>query len=92
MRFLKLLAINAIGLVLAYALAAPLTARISLDFNETDWSNAMTYVMWILAPCVWGAILFVILLAYVYVDNKVRANRRTKQARERVEKLTRSVY
>jgi uncharacterized integral membrane protein len=92
MRFLKLLVSNAIGLILAYILAAPLTSRISLNFNETAWGNAMTYVMWALAPCVWGAFLFCILIAYAYARNKMQAKRRAKQARERAEKLTRSVY
>ena len=54
--------------IIAYALAAPLTSRISFDLTQTEWTNLWTYVWWAGSFVVWGIIGVVIGIYFAMKD------------------------
>lgn len=51
-----------VGIIISYLMAAPLTDLISLDMTQTQWLNAMTYVIWLFAGAIWTVIVFVVIV------------------------------
>ena len=46
-----------ITVLAAYILAAPLTSKISMNLQLTEWYSLWTYIMWALAIPIWIVIL-----------------------------------
>lgn len=48
------------SILMAYILAAPLSANISLDLRQTEWLDLWTYIIWACSGLIWAAIVFAV--------------------------------
>lgn len=56
-----------IGALIAYVIAAPLTSRISMDIQQTAWTDVWTYVIWLFGLLIWAGIVLAVVVVFVVI-------------------------
>ena len=59
---------NIIAIVIAYIMAAPLSAHISMDVTLTNWNNIWTYVIWAFSMLIWKLIVYAIVFSLAFIS------------------------